>query len=141
VVLIGADCPELTAADLARADRLLQGAAHVVLAPAADGARRALVAPATALWNVGGIGVLVLGIWLALDVDAYEVWDGWILAAIVLWLVAVATGSIASRSFATATERAAATAASLRSRGLALHTTSSLAYLAILVLMIFKPGA
>ena len=37
VVLIGADCPELTAADLARADRLLQGAADVVLAPAADG--------------------------------------------------------------------------------------------------------
>jgi len=37
VVLVGADCPELTAADLARADRLLQGAADVVLAPAADG--------------------------------------------------------------------------------------------------------
>ena len=37
VVLIGADSPELCAADLARADRLLQGAADVVLAPAADG--------------------------------------------------------------------------------------------------------
>ena len=63
VVLIGADCPELSAADLAGADRLLQGAADVVLAPAADGgyaligARR--IAPrifAAVQW--GGAGVL-----------------------------------------------------------------------------------
>jgi len=36
-VLIGADCPALTPADLHRAVRLLQGGADVVLAPAADG--------------------------------------------------------------------------------------------------------
>ena len=36
-VLIGADCPALTPADLHRAVRLLQGGSDVVLAPAADG--------------------------------------------------------------------------------------------------------
>ena len=41
---------------------------------------------------VGSIGVLVFGIWLAIDVDGYEVWDGWILAAIVLWAVWGALG-------------------------------------------------
>ena len=36
-ILIGTDCPELTAADLRRAARLLRGGAEVVLAPAEDG--------------------------------------------------------------------------------------------------------
>ena len=46
---------------------------------------RALGPPALALWNVGGLGVLVFGVWLALEVDGYELWDGWIIAAMVLW--------------------------------------------------------
>jgi len=37
VILIGTDCPELTAADLRRAARLLRGGCDVVLAPAEDG--------------------------------------------------------------------------------------------------------
>jgi rSAM/selenodomain-associated transferase 1 len=37
VVLIGADCPALRAADISLATRLLAGGAHVVLAPAEDG--------------------------------------------------------------------------------------------------------
>lgn len=36
-ILIGTDCPALTAADLRRAARLLRGAAEVVIAPAEDG--------------------------------------------------------------------------------------------------------
>lgn len=36
-ILIGADCPELTAADLRQAARLLRGGYEVVLAPAEDG--------------------------------------------------------------------------------------------------------
>ena len=42
---------------------------------------------------VGSIGVLIFGIWLAIDVDGYEVWDGWVIAALVLWLVMGAFGS------------------------------------------------
>jgi rSAM/selenodomain-associated transferase 1 len=36
-ILIGTDCPALTAADLRRAARLLRGGAEVVIAPAEDG--------------------------------------------------------------------------------------------------------
>ncbi len=36
-ILIGSDCPALTAGDLRRAQRLLQGGCEVVLAPAEDG--------------------------------------------------------------------------------------------------------
>ncbi len=43
-------------------------------------------------WDVGGLGTLVLGVWLALYLDQYEIWDGWIIGAIVLWLVATGLG-------------------------------------------------
>ncbi len=51
-----------------------------------------LLAVANGLWNVGGLGTLVLGIWLALYVDGYEIWDGWIITAIVLFSIATELG-------------------------------------------------
>ena len=39
------------------------------------------------LVGVGMMGALIFGIWLAIDVDAYELWDGWILASLVLWAI------------------------------------------------------
>ena len=42
------------------------------------------------LWDVGGLLTLVFGVWLALD--DYDILDGWILTALVLWVVAAATG-------------------------------------------------
>ena len=51
-----------------------------------------LLAVGNALWNVGGLGTLVLGIWLALYVDGYEIWDGWIITAIVLFAIATELG-------------------------------------------------
>jgi hypothetical protein len=96
--------------------------------------------PANLLIGPAALASLVFGVWLAIYVDTYEVWDGWILGAIVLWVVAVAAGSFAGRSYANAAKGPIG-AASLRRRGLLLHAASSLAYLAILVLMIFKPGA
>src|ERR1044072_9675117 len=53
---------------------------------------RTLAPAASALWNAGGLGVIVFGVWLALEVDGYELWDGWIIAAIVLWLVGCGGG-------------------------------------------------
>ena len=47
---------------------------------------------ATCWIGIGSIGVLVLGVWLAIDADAYQVWDGWVIAALVLWAIAVETG-------------------------------------------------
>src|SRR3954468_11160925 len=47
---------------------------------------------ANVLWDVGGLGTLVFGVWLALYVDGYDLLDGWILGAIVLWALATETG-------------------------------------------------
>ena len=38
--------------------------------------------------GIGMGGTIVLGIWLALSVGGYDLWDGWIIAALVLWLIA-----------------------------------------------------
>ena len=42
--------------------------------------------------GAGAVGTIVLGIWLAISLDAYQVWDGWVIAAIVLWAFSIATG-------------------------------------------------
>src|ERR671911_2407838 len=59
----------------------------LVLSSGGETVSRALGPPALALWNAGGLGTLVFGVWLALDIDDYELWDGWIIAALVLWVV------------------------------------------------------
>ena len=45
-------------------------------------------------WYAGATGVLVFGIWLALRIDGYEVWDAWILIALGLWMAAGRTGDM-----------------------------------------------
>ena len=45
------------------------------------------------LFDVGGGLTLVFGVWLALDVDGYGILDGWILGALVLWVIAAAIGA------------------------------------------------
>jgi hypothetical protein len=34
----------------------------------------------------------VFGVSLAIEVDRYRVWDGWVIAAIVLWAIGTETG-------------------------------------------------
>jgi hypothetical protein len=85
---------------------------------------------ADALWNVGGLGTLILGIWLALYVDGYEIWDGWILGAIAVWVIATGTG-----------ERARTELAEGKGGFTAVHWVRTLAVLGLLVLMVWKPGA
>ena len=85
-----------------------------------------------ALIAVGMIGTIVFGIWLAFD--EYEIWDGWIIAALVLWLFAAAVGGRVGKIYNGARDRANALVAEgsdapnpelsamLRSqRGLVLH--------------------
>lgn len=101
---------------------------------------------------VGMIGTIVFGIWLALD--EYEIWDGWIITALVLWLLAAAVGGRVGKIYNATRDRAKALAgedgdapsselnAMLRSqRGLVLHTLMVLLTLVILVVMVYKPGA
>jgi hypothetical protein len=82
-------------------------------------------------WDVGGLGTLVLGIWLALNLDEYEIWDGWILGAIVLWMVATGLG-VRARIGA---DDVPAERAPL------MHWLRVVAIVGLLVLMIWKPGA
>jgi glycerol uptake facilitator-like aquaporin len=103
---------------------------------------------------VGSGGVLVFGIWLAIDVDAYHPWDGWVIAALVLWAVMGALGSRTGKAYNAARDRARALAregtdapspelrALLQDRqALWLHVAGIVTVLVILVDMIFKPGA
>jgi uncharacterized membrane protein len=99
------------------------------------------------LWNIGAVLVLVLGIALAIDVDGYEVWDGWILLAIALWLVASGAGGRIGQTYQQAVsapeaEIDARLAVAVRTpAALILHAVMAISVLALLVVMIYKPGA
>jgi cytochrome bd-type quinol oxidase subunit 2 len=110
----------------------------VVLGTRDDGAGRAgalarLSPVALLLWDVGGLTVLVFGIWLALNVDQYELWDPWIVLAILLWLVAAACGGNLRRLFAEAV--------GAPPRAPLIYGVMTAATALLLVVMVFKPGA
>jgi hypothetical protein len=90
-------------------------------------------------WNVSGAGVLIFGVWLALYVDGYELWDGWILGALVLLIAATFFGARAR------TPVLAALAGGAAGPSTQLPTTwhwlRTLSIIGILVLMVWKPGA
>jgi hypothetical protein len=89
-------------------------------------------------WNVSGLLLVVFGVWLALDVDGYEIWDGWILASLVLLGVAAAFGSRARIVVMNGLETGDGPAPGRLSTW---HWLRTAAVVAILVLMIWKPGA
>ena len=104
--------------------------------------------------GIGAGGTIVLGIWLAFALDGYAIWDGWIIAAIVLWAVAGGvgqrTGAAYMQGMTKAKELEAAgqrganaelLALNRTSQGVLMHALASAALLLILLDMIFKPGA
>jgi hypothetical protein len=111
--------------------------------------------PTSFLIGVGIAGTLVLGILLAIERDEYQVWDGWVLGAIVLWALATETGRRGGVAYAEAQklaeelsaagrgeEPSAELSAKLQDRNsIILNAVSSLLVLVILVDMIYKPGA
>jgi hypothetical protein len=96
-------------------------------------------------WDVGGLGTLIFGIWLALNLDQYDFFDGWILGAIALWFVATGLGQSIQRQSATEAiaDEAAAERPGPRSMSVvaSLHWIRTVVILGLLVLMIWKPGA
>jgi uncharacterized membrane protein len=92
------------------------------------------------LWNVGGLSVLVFGIWLAIDLDGYDIFDGWIVAAVVLWLIASGAGARVAAAYREALD-SGSDAPVLARRSVVLHVVMATAALALLVDMILKPGA
>lgn len=104
--------------------------------------------------GIGGVGTLVFGIWLALSVGDYDLWDGWIIAAIVLWAIAGffgqrtgveytrgVTKAIELRDSGRAGRDTELLALNRTQRGLTMHALVTVTVLLILVDMIWKPGA
>ena len=109
---------------------------------------------ATGATILGLVGVIVFGIWLAILRIDFHPWDGWVIGAIVLWILAtialmrsfveyakpvglartlVTSGRSGSSSELTALNRT--------STGLLLRVLASAAIVVIVVDMIWKPGA
>ncbi len=111
-----------------------------------------LVRPAVPLVGIGSLLTLGLGLWLVHEVG-YGYGDAWIVAALVLWVVAGALGSAGGRPLGEAARLAARLeaegdepSAELRraitdARVLFLNYASLAAVVAIVVLMVWKPGA
>lgn len=92
-------------------------------------------------WNVSGAGLLAFGVWLALYVDGYELWDGWILGSVVLLVAASGFGAMA-RTVAMAAMTSGGGGAGPPGRQVTLwHWLRTLSVVAILALMVWKPGA
>jgi uncharacterized membrane protein len=108
---------------------------------------------ATTSISIGMVLALAFGLWLVAHVDEFSLGEGWVVAALVLWVVANALGGIGggrekrTRQLA---ERLAgegdAPSPELATRlrdpiSLGLSWGSGLVVLALLAIMIWKPGA
>lgn len=104
--------------------------------------------------GIGAGGTIVFGVWLAFSVGGYDIWNRWIIAAIVLWGLAAETGRRTGAAFmqgmnkAQELETAGQTTPSAEllelnrtQSGLLMHSLSTLLVLGILIDMIWKPGA
>jgi hypothetical protein len=104
--------------------------------------------------GIGMGGTILFGVYLAFAIDGYAIWDGWILAALVLWFVGAALGRRTGAEYIRAPKKALELeeagqtgpnaellALNRTSRGVLLHSVTSLVALLILVDMIWKPGA
>ena len=112
-----------------------------------------LASPATVMVIAGMAGTIVFGVWLAISKDPYDVSDGWVIAAIVLWAIGSAAGQRSGVEYVKAQTRAQELldgdgdepstelqALVRSSRALGLHLVSTAAVLLVLVDMIWKPG-
>ena len=104
--------------------------------------------------GIGLGGTILFGVYLAFALDGYAIWNGWIIAAVVLWVVGTALGRRTGEEYIRAPERAMELeeagqtgpnaellALNRTSRGVLFHTLTSLVVLLIIIDMIWKPGA
>jgi hypothetical protein len=104
--------------------------------------------------GIGLGGTILFGVYLAFAIDSYAIWDGWILAALVLWFVGTGLGRKTGEAFLEGPRKAIELdaagqtgpnaellALNRTSRGVLLHSLTSLVALLILIDMIWKPGA
>ena len=102
------------------------------------------------LITAGLVLVLVFGVVLALDSDAFDIWDGWIIAAIILLIAFGGFGQRTGAYYMDVQKLAEAPGggneaevlARLRApTGAMLHFASVAVFVLIVLDMIFKPGA
>ena len=104
--------------------------------------------------GIGMGGTIILGIYLAFALDGYAIWDGWIIAALVLWAVGGALGRQVGEAYmqgptkALELKQAGETGPNAEllelnrtSRGVLFHALTSAVLLLIIIDMIWKPGA
>lgn len=104
--------------------------------------------------GIGAGGTIILGIWLAFSIGGYDIWDGWIIAAIVLWIATAAVGQRTGQAYMQGMKKAQELkqagqagpnaellALNRTQSGLVLHAVASLLLLLLLIDMIWKPGA
>jgi len=104
--------------------------------------------------GIGAGGTILFGIWLAFSYGDYDIWDPWIIAALVLWAIAGAfgqrtgvvymAGASKARELADAGQsgpNAELLALNRSSQGVIFHAASSIVVLIIVIVMIWKPGA
>lgn len=104
-------------------------------------------------FGIGMTLLLVFGIWLVIDLDDYSIGDGWIVAALVLFVLSIGIGAagggrdkrtlMLARRLANEGDAPSAelTTAVRDARALVYNVASTVAGFAVLALMIFKPGA
>jgi uncharacterized membrane protein len=105
------------------------------------------------LVTIGSLGTIIFGVWLAISLDAYQLWDGWVIAALVLWAISMALGKQTGDGYRATSEMAAQlvssgsprspelAAAMGASRAFWMHWLTVILVLLLLVDMIWKPGA
>jgi uncharacterized membrane protein len=109
---------------------------------------------ADAAIGVGMGGTIILGIWLAFSAGGYDIWDGWIIAALVLWVIATVLGQRASAAYTAGVKKAQELQAAGQTgpnaellalnrtpNGLLLQVLVSVVVLLIILDMIWKPSA
>ena len=104
--------------------------------------------------GIGMGGTIVLGVFLAFSIGGYDIWDGWIVAAIVLWVAGAALGQRAGAAYAAPVKKAQELQAAGQTgpsaellalnrttKGLVLQVLVTVVVLLIVIDMIWKPGA
>ena len=120
----------------------------------------ARIASTTPLARIGAVlviagmaGTVVFGLWLAISLDRYQPWDGWVIAAVVLWAIGGLLGQLSGAGYAAGGQRAQELAAAGTTSSPELAETfgasrvfwlhwATVAVVVLLILdMIWKPGA
>ena len=101
-----------------------------VVGPAEAGRFGAIAGPMS---GIMATVALIFGVWLAFEVDAYDLFDFWIIGAIVLYVAAMVIGPRAGKAFQSGPAG--------RKTGVTLLGINTVLATLILILMVWKPGA